>query len=122
LTSWFRRYYGPEFAGRTLDTWAYERGVRLQFIEPGRPVQNAFVERFNGKFRDEHLGLQWFRNLADATALIEAWRVDYNTVRPHSALGNRTPEQFARNTEGARRLRPPRADTESTPFTGAGVS
>jgi putative transposase len=104
---------GPEFAGRVLDTWAYEAGVRLQFIRPGKPVENAFVESFNGKFRDECLNEHWFLNLAHAIATIEAWRVDYNTVRPHSSLGNRTPDQFARFSVGARRLLPPRADEGS---------
>ena len=82
---------GPEFAGQTLDAWAYLRGVKLRFIEPGKPIQNAFIESFNGKFRDECLNEHWFVSLADAQRLIEAWRVDYNTVRPHSALDDQTP-------------------------------
>ena len=85
---------GPEFAGQTLDAWAYLRGVELRFIEPGKPIQNAFVESFNGKFRDECLNEHWFVSLQDAKEKIEAWRRDYNEVRPHSALGNRTPEEF----------------------------
>jgi len=76
---------GPEFAGRTLDAWAYAAGVTLCFIRPGKPIENAYVESFNGKFRDECLNEHWFVSLADAQAAIEAWRVDYNTVRPHSA-------------------------------------
>ena len=75
-------YNGPEFAGRTLDAWAYTRGVELRFIRPGKPIENAYVESFNGKFRDECLNEHWFISLADAKAAIEAWRVDYNTVRP----------------------------------------
>ena len=86
---------GPEFSGRALDTWAYARGVQLRFIRPGKPTDNAFVESFNGKFRDECLNEHWFASVAEARALIEAWRIDYNTVRPHSALGGATPEQFA---------------------------
>jgi putative transposase len=86
---------GPEFSGRALDTWAYARGVQLRFIRPGKPIENAFVESFNGKFRDECLNEHWFASVAEARALIEAWRVDYNTVRPHSALQGATPEQFA---------------------------
>ena len=86
---------GPEFAGRTLDAWAYARGVTLRFIRPGKPIENAYVESFNGKFRDECLNEHWFVSLADAKAEIEAWRIDYNTVRPHSSLDGRTPEQFA---------------------------
>jgi len=87
---------GPEFTSRVLDQWAHERGVELHFIQPGKPVQNAFVESFNGKFRDECLNLNWFVSLADAVARIEAWRQDYNSHRPHSSLGNLTPEEFAR--------------------------
>ena len=97
---------GPEFAGRTLDAWAYARGVTLRSIRPGKPIENAFVESFNGKFRDECLNEHWFVSLADAKATIEAWRVDYNTVRPHSSLADRTPDQFARIAAGARRLAP----------------
>ena len=82
---------GPEFAGKALDAWAYEKGVGLHFIEPGKPVQNAYIESFNGKLRDECLNEHWFTSLAEAQAIVEAWRVDYNTFRPHSALGNRTP-------------------------------
>lgn len=96
--------YGPEFAGRTLDAWAYARGVTLRFIRPGKPIENAYVESFNGKFRDECLNEHWFVNLADAKLAIEAWRVDYNTVRPHSSLRGRTPQQFATVSVGARQL------------------
>ena len=103
---------GPEFAGRTLDAWAYAHGVTLRFIRPGKPIENAYVESFNGKFRDECLNEHWFVSLADAKAAIEAWRVDYNTVRPHSSLNGATPDQFARITEGARRLTPARPDKE----------
>jgi transposase InsO family protein len=78
---------GPEFAGRTLDVWAYARGVTLRFIRPGKPIENAYVESFNGKFRDECLNEHWFVNLVDAKATIEAWRIDYNTVRPHKLAG-----------------------------------
>jgi putative transposase len=91
---------GPEFSGRALDTWAHARGVQLRFIRPGKPTDNAFVESFNGKFRDECLNEHWFASVAEARALIEAWRIDYNTVRPHSALGGATPEQFANSLCG----------------------
>jgi len=74
---------------------AYERGVQLHFIRPGKPVDNAFIESFNGKFRDECLNEHWFLDLDDARTKIEAWRIDYNEVRPHSALGNRTPTEYA---------------------------
>jgi len=86
---------GPEFVGRALDVWAYQHGVQLHFIAPGKPMQNGHVESFNGKFRDECLNQHWFMDLADARSLIEGWRCDYNTVRPHSALGNQTPEHYA---------------------------
>jgi putative transposase len=103
---------GPEFAGRTLDAWAYARGVTLRFIRPGKPIENAYVESFNGKFRDECLNEHWFVSLADAKATIETWRIDYNTVRPHSSLNGATPEQLARIAAGARRLMPARPDHE----------
>lgn len=86
---------GPEFAGRVLDEWAYTKGVRLRFIRPGKPVENAYVESFNGKFRDECLNEHWFASLAEARVLIEAWRREYNLERPHSSLGNATPAEFA---------------------------
>ena len=91
---------GPEFSGRALDTWAYARGVQLRFIRPGKPIENAFVESFNGKFRDECLNEHWFASVVEARTLIEAWRVDYNTLRPHSALHGATPEQFANSLCG----------------------
>ena len=87
---------GPEFRGEALDQWAHRHRVQLAFIEPGKPVQNAFVESFNGKFRDECLNENWFVSLADARQTIEAWRLDYNATRPHSSLADRTPEEFAR--------------------------
>jgi putative transposase len=104
------RYYGPEFAGRTLDAWAYAQGISLRFIRPRKPIENAYVESFNGKFGDECLNEQWFVNLVDAKDAIERWRVDYNTVRPHSSLNLATPEHFARFAEGPRRLPPARPD------------
>ncbi len=85
---------GPELAGKALAQWAYERGVWLRFIEPGKPVQNAFVESFHGRLRDECLDRHWFLGLADARHTVEAWRQDYNRARPHSALGYRAPEEF----------------------------
>jgi putative transposase len=86
---------GPEFAGMALDQWAHRHGVRLNFIQPGKPVQNAFVESFNGKFRDECLSEQWFLSLWDARQAIETWRREYNEQRPHSALGQQTPREYA---------------------------
>lgn len=87
---------GPEFSGIALDRWAHERGVKIAFIRPGKPVENAFIESFNGKFRDECLNEHWFTSLEDAQEKIETWRRDYNKNRPHSSLGNLTPEEFMR--------------------------
>ena len=92
---------GPELTGKALDQWAYERGVWLRFIEPGKPVQNAFVESFQGRLRDECLDRHWFVGLNDARHTIEAWRQDYNQSRPHSALGNRPPQEFRQAFEAA---------------------
>jgi putative transposase len=86
---------GPEFTGKALDQWAYEHQVRLQFIEPGKPMQNGYIESFNGKFRDECLNEHWFASVDEAGEIIEEWRLDYNECRPHSSLENMTPEEFA---------------------------
>lgn len=85
---------GPELTSKALDQWAYSRGVRLHFIDPGKPIQNCFVESFNGRLRDECLNEHWFTSIYDARQTVETWRVDYNGVRPHSSLGNQTPEEF----------------------------
>lgn len=86
---------GPEFISRALDAWAHENKVKLRFIQPGKPVQNAYIESFNGKLRDECLNEHMFIDLRDARNKIEAWRKDYNSIRPHSSLNNLTPEEFA---------------------------
>src|SRR5437762_11175112 len=86
---------GPEFDGQVLDKWAYRSNVHLSLIRPGKPNENAYIESFNGKFRDECLNEHWFISLAHARSVIEAWRIEYNTERPHSSLGNLTPEEFA---------------------------
>ena len=98
---------GPEFTSQALGQWARGKGVRLHFIEPGKPMQNATIESFNGRFRDECLNEHAFVSLAEARRVIEAWRRDYNTVRPHSALGHRTPEEFERSRLGLRSATPP---------------
>jgi len=87
---------GLEFRGRVLAGWSEERRVRLQHIEPGKPVQNAYIESFNGRLREECLNANWFVSLADARRKIEAWRRDYNEERPHSSLGYVAPQQFRR--------------------------
>lgn len=88
---------GPEFAGTALDAWAAQHGVHLHFIQPGKPVQNAFIESFNGKFRDECLNEHWFLTLQEAQLVIEAWRREYNEERTHSAIGDLTPMEFILN-------------------------
>lgn len=87
---------GSEFTSRALDEWAHRRGVKLDFTRRGKPTDNAYIESFNGKLRLECLNQNWFATMDDAKAKIEAWRLDYNRERPHSSLGNRTPESFAR--------------------------
>jgi putative transposase len=86
---------GTEFTSRHFDTWAHRQGIRLDFIAPGRPVQNTYVESFNGRLRDECLNQHWFRSLAEARDVIAAWREEYNKTRPHSSLGDVSPETFA---------------------------
>jgi putative transposase len=86
--------HGTEFTSRALDDWAYRRGVLLDFIRPGKPVENGFVESFNGKLRDECLNANQFLSIEDAKRKIEAWRVDYNVHRPHSGLGNVSPAEW----------------------------
>ena len=85
---------GPEFISTVMEAWADQHGVKLDFIQPGKPTQNAHVESFNGRFRDECLAQARFPTLARARVEIELWRVDYNTARPHSAIGYETPKAF----------------------------
>lgn len=87
--------HGPEFEGQVLDAWAYAANVQLAFIRPGKPNENAYIESFNGKFRDECLNEHWFITMAHARQVIEAWRIEYNTERTHSSLANLTPEEYA---------------------------
>jgi putative transposase len=100
---------GPEFTSRHILAWALERKIELVHIEPGRPVQNAFVESFHGKLRDECLNASWFANLFEARVKIGAWREEYNEERPHSSLGNLPPREFARRIAA---LRSPTAPCE----------
>lgn len=86
---------GSEFASRAMDAWAYGHGIRLDFIRPGKPVENGYIESFNGRLRDECLNVSLFFSLEDAREKLEQWRRDYNRARPHSALGDQTPEAFA---------------------------
>jgi len=85
---------GTEFISKELDLWAYTNGVELDFSRPGKPTDNAFVESFNGKFREECLNQHWFLDLEDARQRIEKWRMDYNTFRPHKTLEGLTPLEY----------------------------
>jgi putative transposase len=86
--------HGTEFMSRALEDWAYRRGVQLDFTRPGKPTDNGHIKSFNGRLRDECLNAQQFLSLADARQKIEAWRCDYNQVRPHGSLGHLTPNEF----------------------------
>ncbi len=86
---------GPELRGRALDAWADDHGVQLYFIDPGKPTRNAYIESFNGRFRDECLNQHWVTSIGEARDIIENRRIDYNTQRPHSSLKYQTPEAFA---------------------------
>lgn len=96
---------GPEFTGKTLDTWAQEHGVQLEFIRPGKPMDNGHIESFNGKLRDECLNQNAFLSLTDAKDIIERWRLDYNRQRPHSALNWMTPEEFREKSQSYNQTR-----------------
>lgn len=85
---------GPEFTSRAMLSWAQENQVKLHFIDPGKPMQNAYIESFNGRLRDECLNQHWFRDLREARQIIETWRQDYNQERPHSSLKHLTPQAF----------------------------
>jgi putative transposase len=91
---------GPEFISKPLDWWAYFNGVKLDFSRPEKPTENAFIETFSGKFRQECLNQHWFLLLEDGQEVIAAWREDYNQYRPHSALGDRSPVEFANFSGG----------------------
>lgn len=91
--------HGTEFQSRALEDWAYRRGMQLDFIRPDQPVANAFIESFNGRLRDECVNVHQFASLAEAQAMIEVWRVDYNTRRPHSSLGHLTPSEVVRHCQ-----------------------
>lgn len=90
---------GPEFISKVLDEWAYRNGVKLDFIRPGKPTENAYVESFHGRFRDEFLNENYFSDMQEAKNKIEEWRIEYNTFRPHSSLDYKTPEEFLKQCE-----------------------
>jgi len=93
---------GSEFTSQIMDLWAYQNGVKIDFSRPGKPTDNAYVESFNGTFRAECLDTHWFATLAEAKESIEAWRREYNESRPHRALGERTPNEFANEIAASR--------------------
>jgi len=86
---------GPEFTCHALDQWAFEHGVELQFIQPGKPTQNGIIKSFNGRFRDECLNEHWFSDISHARKAISEWRQDYNECRTHSTLNYQTPSELA---------------------------
>jgi len=90
---------GPEFSSRILDEWAYRHGIKLNFIRPGKPIENAYAESFNGRLRDECLNINWFISIRDAKEIIEAWRQDYNQARPHTSLAGLTPYEYLTMSE-----------------------
>jgi putative transposase len=105
---------GPEFVSKALDHWAYEQRVELAFSRPGKPTDNAHIEAFNGRLRQECLNQHWFLSLADARNKIEVWRIAYNETRPHGSLGWATPAEFARQClkdQALARLKEPKAST-----------
>jgi putative transposase len=110
---------GPEFTSRVLDQWAHERGIELIFIRPGKPIENAYAESFNGRVREECLNQHWFEGVEHARELCEAWREDYNTIRPHSSLGGLSPKLFLQQAPSAQTPRSPAAtrQVEATPST-----
>jgi len=107
---------GPEFTSRAFDAWAYSRGVTIEFIRPGKPVDNCFVERFNGTLRDECLNQHWFLSLDDARQSIGQWREDYNSLRPHSSLGRMTPTEFGEESRSEEVDKPPLQVTQRVPL------
>jgi len=103
---------GPEFISMVLDRWAYDHGITIDFSRPGKPTDNAFIESFNGSFRDECLNAHWFLSLEDACEKIESWRSDYNHFRPHSSIGDAAPAVFAKA------FRTPKNPPKSQPVAG----
>ncbi len=91
---------GSEFTSKHFDAWAYKRGIGLDFIRPGKPVENCYIESFNGRLRDECLNMHWFAGLDEARQVLEDWRRDYNTVRPHSSLADRVPAAYVQQLLG----------------------
>lgn len=87
---------GPEFTSNVFDAWAHQHKINIDFIRPGKPTENGFIESFNGKLRDECLNTSWFSSLAEARQVVEDWRKEYNEARPHSSLGDLAPAEYVR--------------------------
>lgn len=88
---------GPEYTSKILRKWSERKQVCLDYITPGRPMENGYIESFNGKFREECLNQNWFQNISEASIIVEQWREDYNNNRPHSALGYLTPKEYLKS-------------------------
>jgi hypothetical protein len=112
---------GREFCGRAMLTWAHARGVTLRLIEPGKPTQNAYIESFNGRFRDECLNEHWFTSLAHAQVIVEAWRCEYNEERPKKGLGGLTPAAYAQQLTARTRTATVISDRKGQSSVGSGV-
>ncbi len=97
---------GSEFFSKAMDTWAYRNDVRLDFIRPGKPVENAYIESFSGRLRDECLNVEIFFSIEDARRKLERWRIDYNVDRPHSSLGNLAAAEYERRSQKNRITEP----------------
>lgn len=109
---------GSEFISKALDGWAHRHVVKLEFSRPGKPTDNAFIESFNGRLRQECLNQNWFLSLADARETIENWRHDYNEYRPHSSLGQQTPSEFVADWQQTRTDPKARFLTHEGPISG----
>ena len=96
---------GTEFASKVVDEWAYRKGIKLEFSRPGKPMDNGYIESFNGKLRAECLNQNWFESIEEARGKVEQWRVEYNEYRPHSALGQQTPRAFEQEWQRSRGAR-----------------
>jgi putative transposase len=105
---------GSEFTSQAMDLWAYHNQVKIDFSRPGKPTDNAYIESFNGTLRAECLDAHWFGDLAEACQRIGAWKVEYNASRPHRALGERTPNEFAREIAASRDLSGPQNSRKLT--------
>lgn len=117
MPQYIRSDNGPEFVSQAVRTWLKREGCKTIYIEPGSPWENPYIESFNGKFRDECLNMEMFRNVAEAQQVADSWKWEYNEFRPHSSLGNLTPKEFAATAPP----RPPMAGKELNPLIPSGT-